>query len=139
MWSAGCSTGEEPYSLAMFLLDHFSAGNWDIEILASDISTRALARAESGTWPISKLAELPERYVTRYMLRGTGEYAGIMKAGPELQSSIRFQRLNLNTDALSTREIRPYLLLQRAYLFQCGLEEERARSYGRDIWDRPDT
>jgi chemotaxis protein methyltransferase CheR len=98
VWSAGCSTGEEPYSLAMFLLDHFSAGNWEIEILASDISTRALARAEDGTWPISKLVELPERYVTRYMLKGTGKYAGMMKAGPELQSSIRFQRLNLNTD-----------------------------------------
>jgi chemotaxis protein methyltransferase CheR len=99
VWSAGCSTGEEPYSLAMFLLDHFSIGNWEIEVVASDISTRVLARAEAGMWPISKLAELPEHYVTRYMLKGTGKYAGLMKAGPELRSRIRFQRLNLNTDA----------------------------------------
>lgn len=98
VWSAGCSTGEEPYSLAMFLLDHFSLGNWQIEILATDISTRVLARAEAGMWPISKLEELPENYVTRYMLKGTGKYEGMMKAGPELQSRISFQRLNLNAD-----------------------------------------
>lgn len=99
VWSAGCSTGEEPYSLAMFLLDHFSAAGWAIEILASDISTRVLAKAESGVWPISKLAELPERYVKRYMLKGIGKYADLMKAGPEARSCIHFQRLNLSADA----------------------------------------
>jgi chemotaxis protein methyltransferase CheR len=99
VWSAGCSTGEEPFSVAMFLLDHFSVESWDIEILASDISSRALAKAQSGMWPIGKSAELPERYRKNYMLKGTGAFADLMKAAPELCARVRFQRLNLNTDA----------------------------------------
>jgi chemotaxis protein methyltransferase CheR len=99
VWSAGCSTGEEPFSVAMFLLDHFSVGNWEIEILATDISSRALARAENGMWPIEKSAELPDHYRKSYMLKGTGTFATLMKAAPELRARVKFQRLNLNTDS----------------------------------------
>lgn len=99
VWSAGCSTGEEPYSLAMVLLDHFpvSAG-WEIEIVASDLSTRALSRAGEGVWPIEKSDEIPPVYLKRYMLRGTGKQEGKMKAGPEIGALVRFERINLNEE-----------------------------------------
>jgi chemotaxis protein methyltransferase CheR len=97
VWSAACSSGEEPYSLAMMLWDHFpSASGWDFEILATDISTRVLANGAAGTWPIAKASEIPESYLKKYMLKGIGEHSGKMKAGAELRSVVHFQRINLN-------------------------------------------
>jgi len=97
LWSAGCSSGEEAYSIAMLLLDHFPRHNsWDVKILATDLSTRALDKAEDAVWPIAKAREIPEKYLKRYMLRGTGSQNGMMKAGAEIRSLIHFERLNLN-------------------------------------------
>jgi chemotaxis protein methyltransferase CheR len=98
-WSAACSTGEEPYSLAMTLLAHFPpSSGWTLEILASDLSTRALDQARAGLWSIDKAKEIPERYLKAFMLRGRGPQEGVMKAGPEIRSLLRFQRVNLNQD-----------------------------------------
>ena len=100
VWSAGCSTGQEPYSLAMVLLDHFSADSgWQIEIVATDISTRALEIAYKAIWPAEKAAEIPRPYLKAFMLRGTAGQAGRIKAGPEIRSLIQFFRLNLNEPA----------------------------------------
>lgn len=98
-WSAGCSTGEEPYSLAMMLRDHFppSAG-WEIEILATDLSTRVLDRARAAIWPIAKADEIPAKYLKPFMLKGIGAEAGKMKPAPEIRSMVRFERLNLNDE-----------------------------------------
>lgn len=96
-WSAGCSSGEEPYSIAMLLADSFSrASGWNVDILATDLSTRVLASAADGIWPIAKANEIPTPYLKRFMLRGTGSRQGTMKAGVELRELIRFQRVNLN-------------------------------------------
>jgi chemotaxis protein methyltransferase CheR len=98
VWSAACSTGEEPYSLAMTLLDCLLAHpGWELEILASDISTRVLRRAEDAVWPIDKAKEIPAPLLRRYMLRGTRSREGQMKAGPLLRSAVRFARNNLNS------------------------------------------
>ncbi|MGH2397226.1 MAG: CheR family methyltransferase [bacterium] len=100
VWSAGCSTGEEPYSIAMTLWERFppSAG-WEIEILATDLSTRALDVARTAVWPITKAKEIPPGYLKRFMLKGTRTQEGKMKAGPEIRSIVRFERLNLNDEA----------------------------------------
>jgi chemotaxis protein methyltransferase CheR len=99
VWSAACSTGEEPYSIAMLLWECFAPGSgWDFQILATDLSTRVLAAAGAAVWPIAKASEIPDEYLKKYMLKGTGEQNGNMKAGAELRSTIRFQRLNLNEE-----------------------------------------
>jgi chemotaxis protein methyltransferase CheR len=99
VWSAACSTGEEPYSLAMMLLSRLSReAGWEIEILASDLSTRVLDVARGAVWPLESAREIPETYLKRYMLRGTGTQASKMKAGPEIRSVIRFERINLNAE-----------------------------------------
>ncbi|WP_242353067.1 MULTISPECIES: protein-glutamate O-methyltransferase CheR [Anaeromyxobacter] len=98
VWSAACSSGEEPYSLAMSLLDAFPSG-WELEILATDLSTRILDRARAAVWPIDKASEIPEAYLKAYMLRGVGSQEGLMKAGPEIRARVRFDRVNLNGDA----------------------------------------
>ncbi len=99
VWSAACSTGEEPCSLAMTLLAQFPpVTGWEIEILATDLSTRALERARAAIWPLEKAREIPPRYLKSFMLRGTRSQEGKVKAGPEIRSIVRFERLNLNEE-----------------------------------------
>ena len=96
VWSAGCSTGEEPFSVAMVLLGLCPPEHgWEVEILATDVSTRALARAREASWPIDRAAEIPEPHLRRGMLRGVRSQQGRMCAGSELRRVVRFERLNL--------------------------------------------
>jgi chemotaxis protein methyltransferase CheR len=92
-WSAACSTGEEPYSLAMTFLS--ALPGFEVDILATDLSTKVLDRASAGLWSIEKAGEIPEPFRKAYMLRGHGDRSGLMKAGPEIRSVVRFQRVNL--------------------------------------------
>src|SRR5512138_817192 len=93
-WSAACSTGEEPYTLAMVLLRAFPSG-WDLDILASDLSTRVLRQAREAIWRIEKAREIPGDDLKRFMLRGVGPQEGMMRAGPELRAIVRYARINL--------------------------------------------
>ena len=98
-WSAACSTGEEPYSLAMLLRSHFPAEEgWTVEILASDISTKVLALAREGVWPVDRASDIPADYRRAYMLRGVRAEEGKMRAQPNIRSLIEFRHVNLNED-----------------------------------------
>jgi chemotaxis protein methyltransferase CheR len=102
-WSAACSSGEEPFSLAMVLLDKLPG--WDVHILATDLSSRVLEKAQAATWSIEKSGDIPARYLKRYMLRGMGGQHGKMKAGTDIREVIAFRRMNLNDDMWS---LEPY-------------------------------
>ena len=93
-WSAACSTGEEPYSLAMALLENLPG--WTVEILATDLSNKVLAAAREGTYRLEKSSEIPKRLLHKYMLKGTGSQLGRMKVGDEIAGVVRFSRANLN-------------------------------------------
>jgi chemotaxis protein methyltransferase CheR len=96
IWSAGCSSGEEPYSLAMLLARHLPADQgWNATILATDISTRMLAIARAGTYSITKSADIPQPLLKDCMLKGYGQQEGQMKVMPEIQALVDFQKLNL--------------------------------------------
>lgn len=126
VWSAGCSTGEEPYSLAMALLLHFPFhSGWRIEILATDLSTRALERARSAIWPIEKIKEIPPRFLQPFMLRGTGGQEGKIKAGPEIRSLIRFERLNLNEAAYPVSETFDLIFCRNVLIYFDGESKRR--------------
>jgi len=96
-WSCACSTGEEPYSLAMVLLHRFPPGSgWQLDVLATDLSTRALRSAQEAVWPESRADDIPPHYRKAFMLKGTADKEGLMKAGPEIRALMRFERMNLN-------------------------------------------
>src|ERR1051326_1782264 len=97
VWSAGCSTGEEPFSIAMSLSWHLP--DWSIDVLASDLSTKVLERAAAGIWPLERAEEIPPHYRKTFMLRGRGAQEGKMAARPALASTIRFARINLNDES----------------------------------------
>ncbi|MBS1209112.1 MAG: protein-glutamate O-methyltransferase CheR [Proteobacteria bacterium] len=94
VWSAACSTGEEPYSIAMVLADCRPDGAW--EILGSDISTRVLQRARSGYYPMERARQTPSQYLKRYCLRGVGCEAGSLLVERSLRQRVRFEQINLN-------------------------------------------
>ena len=99
IWSAGCSSGEEPYSVAMMLAKHLPAEQgWDVRLLATDISNRVLEKAQRGIYPIAKSAELPADLLHTFMLRGTADRQADMKVKIEIQQMIEFRRLNLNQE-----------------------------------------
>jgi chemotaxis protein methyltransferase CheR len=95
-WSAACSSGEEPWSIAMTLLAAFPPGSGtEVEVLATDLSTRVLDRARAGIYPVEKAKDIPEPLRKRFMLRGTGSSEGLMTVGPEVREVVRFARQNL--------------------------------------------
>jgi len=100
IWSAGCSSGEEPYSVAMLLAKHLpSEEGWDVRLLATDISNRVLEKARQGIYPITKSAELAPDLLHSFMLRGMAERQADMKVKIEIQQMIDFRRLNLNQES----------------------------------------
>jgi chemotaxis protein methyltransferase CheR len=100
IWSAGCSSGEEPYTLAMLLARHLPAQDgWDVRLLATDISNRVLEKACKGTYPIARATELPKDLLHSFMLRGVAERQGEMKVKIEIQQMIDFRRLNLDQES----------------------------------------
>ncbi len=110
IWSAGCSTGEETYSLAITVHDAMNSlqgseknkycsanyNEWDIKILGTDISTKVLETANSG---IYELEQIPDDMTTdtlvRYFLKGTGANEGKIMPKSFIKDMIRFRRLNL--------------------------------------------
>ncbi len=97
IWSAGCASGEEPYTLAMLLARHLpTAEGWDARILATDISNRVLKKAREGVYPIARSTELPLDLLHSFMLRGMAERQTEMKVRIDIQQMVDFRRLNLN-------------------------------------------
>ena len=96
IWSAGSSSGEEAYSIAMTAMESMtSCTERDVLILATDIDTEMLARAENGIYTLEQARQIPEDLLRRYFLKGRGAREGRVMAKPFLKSLIRFRRLNL--------------------------------------------
>jgi chemotaxis protein methyltransferase CheR len=119
IWSAACSSGEEPYSLGMCLTDVGHKGNcrWvsNFRIVATDISTRVLARAERGMYDSERFAGIPEHWWRKYLLRGRGGCEGWYKVKPEIRRLVEFERLNLIEPL--PRRLSCHLLSQRDDVF----------------------
>jgi chemotaxis protein methyltransferase CheR len=94
VWSAACSTGEEVYSIAMVLADALGGAAW--EVLGSDISTRVLARARTGHYPLERTRQIPAAYLREYCLKGTGTQSGTLLIDRRLRAHTRFMQVNLN-------------------------------------------
>ena len=96
VWSAGCSTGQEPYSMAMAFAEAFGTLSFPVRIVASDIDTDALAYAERATYPLAKLEGLEPARLKRFFLRGTGANEGLARIHPDLRARVEFKRINLS-------------------------------------------
>ncbi len=93
VWSAACSTGEEPYIIAMTALA--APRRIEVRVLASDLDTEVLARAQQGEYPMESLEGMDGQAKRRYFLRGRGERQGWVKVKPEVRELVTFRRVNL--------------------------------------------
>jgi len=95
IWSAGCSSGEEPYTLSM-VLSEFGRLNpgFTFSILATDISTQVLRMAVRATYPETKIGPIPTECRKRYLLRSKDRAKKVVRIAPDARSHVRFRRLN---------------------------------------------
>ena len=123
-WSAASSTGEEPYSLAMWLREYGGdAGRF--RILATDISTRVLKAAERGVYPDTKLVDIPAEWRRKYLLRGEGKSAGSFRIRPEVRQMVEFARLNLVAPPLQIDRTFPVILCRNVMIYFDAATQER--------------
>jgi chemotaxis protein methyltransferase CheR len=95
-WSAGCSTGEEAYSITITLLEAIkNSSMWDLSILATDISSRALSVAESGVFHKDRVHAISSETLKTYFLKGDGNWKNYVKIKDSIKRHMRFERLNL--------------------------------------------
>ena len=96
IWSAGCSTGEEPYSLAITLKETIpdNAG-WDVKILATDLDTNVLETGSNGVYSMESVNGISSSVLKRWFNKGKGEKEGLVRASNELRDMIIFKQLNL--------------------------------------------
>jgi len=96
IWSAGCSTGEEPYSLAMTLAEMGAAlSGWDIGITATDIDSNVLQHAATGIYTQDRVSGIDKSRLKRWFLKGKGRQAGQVRVKQDLCRYIDFRQLNL--------------------------------------------
>lgn len=102
IWSAGCSTGEEAYTLAMLISDFLGDElyKWDVGILGTDISVSALQKAQSGLYMKSRLNCIPPNYRLRYFKQAEKDIWAVM---PEIRDLVLFRRLNLMNESYPFR------------------------------------
>lgn len=97
VWSAGCSTGEEPYSLAIVLSEAVPL-SWDVRILATDLDSNVIATAKRGVYNDDRLDGLSPARLQRWFRHGVGKNAGMAKVNNELRDMVTFKELNLFAD-----------------------------------------
>lgn len=93
LWCSASSTGEEPYSMAM--VQAFRTLTPPVHILATDLDTNVLAKAQLGIYSLDKLEKIPKEKLRQFFLKGKGHHAGSARVRPELRNMITFRQLNL--------------------------------------------
>ncbi len=95
IWTCASSTGEEPYSIAMTVVEHFNTFTPPVRIVATDIDTKVLEKARTGVYSLDQLQAIAPRRCKRFFLKGSGKNVGFARIRPELQEMITFRRFNL--------------------------------------------
>lgn len=98
LWCSASSTGEEPYSMAMTMVEVFNSYTPPVKIIATDLDTNVLAKAEAGVYAMDRLEKLPAETIKRFFLRGTGKQEGYARVRSELRDMITFRQVNLLDD-----------------------------------------
>lgn len=95
LWCSASSTGEEPYSMAMTIVEAFGTFTPPVRILATDVDTQVLAKAQAGIYALERLEKMPQERIRRFFLKGSGTHAGMARVRRELQDLVTFRQINL--------------------------------------------
>jgi len=122
-WSAACSTGEEPYSIAMVLADLLPPQGW--EVLASDISARVLETARQGHYPMTRAGHVPLEYLRRFCLKGVDVEDGTLLVSRVLRECVEFAQINLNAGRLPALGKFDVVFLRNVLIYFDGATKRR--------------
>ena len=118
VWSAGCSTGEEPYTLAMVLSDFTCVcREFQFSILATDISTRVLETAKTAIYEHESAEPIPMALRKRYLMQSKDKNKKMVRIIPELRSLVQFQRLNFMDDDFCMREAMDIIFCRNVIIY----------------------
>lgn len=118
IWSAGCSTGEEPYTMAMVLNNYASANNnFKFAITASDICTQVIEKAAKGVYSEERTDTIPLSLKKKYLLRSKDRSKGLVRIVPELRSSISFRRINFMDDQFGIKELQDVIFCRNVVIY----------------------
>lgn len=118
IWSTACSSGEEPYSIAMTLFDAIaSPSTWNCRILASDISTRMLAKAAASQYSCARINSLPSDIVRRHFLLGKGNHKELVKVKPHVANMVVFRRINLMDDRYPIKSLLDVIFCRNVIIY----------------------
>lgn len=126
LWSAGCSTGEEPYTLAMFL-EEFQWMNKHLlyQIMGTDISTQVLEKAVLGIYHRDKIEPVPEVFRKKYLLKSRDKDAPQVRIVPEIRSKIKFQRLNFMDEKFNIADRQDIIFCRNVIIYFDRQTQER--------------
>lgn len=126
VWSAGCSSGEEPYTLAM-VLSEFAAlhPGFRFSVIATDISTKVLEKAQLGIYDEERVAMLPLTIKQRYLMKSKDRSKGQVRIAPELRSLIRFERVNLMDEQYRRPELLDVIFCRNVIIYFERMNQER--------------
>ena len=117
IWSAACSTGEEPYSIAFCLLDELGMeAVARIDILATDISTRVLAHAQKAVYPAARFESVPPALLRNYVRKGAHQWKDWYLVKKEIRAAVEFRRLNL-MKSLSGLPVFPVIFCRNVMIY----------------------
>lgn len=126
VWSAGCSSGEEPYTLAM-VLSEFAAlhPGFRFSVIATDISTKVLEKAQLGIYDEERVAMLPLTTKQRYLMKSKDRSRGQVRIAPELRALIRFERVNLMDEQYRRPELLDVIFCRNVIIYFERMNQER--------------
>lgn len=129
LWSAGCSTGEEPYTLGMVLAEvQAQTPGFGFEILATDISTRVLEVARRAVYPLERVDPVPAALRSKYLLKNRDRNNPLVRIAPELRSRVSFGQLNFMAETFGLREPLDIIFCRNVIIYFDKQAQERLMS-----------
>lgn len=132
IWSAACSSGEEPYTIAMSLQENMPCYKLDIKILATDISTRVLNIASEGIYEEEKIKDIPDYLLKRYFVYNNTASGKVYIAANKLKKMIEFRRLNLSEHPFDINETFDIIFCRNVMIyFDQAIKQELVQDFSR--------
>lgn len=126
IWSAGCSSGEEPYTLAMVLKEYWDSSNANsFLVIASDISTKVLEMAQRAVYDEERISPIPATFQRKYLLRSKHKSPPLYRVKPEVRRHVRFRRLNFMDGDFGFREKMDVIFCRNVIIYFDKMTQER--------------
>lgn len=125
-WSSACSSGEEPYTLAMVLSEYAEENeDFDFSILATDLSAEMIEKAHLGVYKEERVSDVPEQLQRRYLMKGTGTWKGFARVTPGLRQKVIFRGMNLMDEIYAIEEPMDVIFCRNVLIYFDRATQER--------------